>query len=160
MNIRCRASSIIMGLMLTLIVGSTFAQATSAANPRYVIRGGEVYDKKTDLTWQRCSVGQYWVEGTGCVGIVKEFTFDDAQRNDRAGWRVSSKDELVTLHMPKTSIEIDEVAFPDMDPRYTWYWTSTPNGATFGWAVHFNSGSVDYYGRSYTYAVRLVRGGQ
>jgi hypothetical protein len=47
------------------------AQNAPAVNSRYVIQGDTVYDKKTDLTWQRCSVGQRWAEGKGCVGVTE-----------------------------------------------------------------------------------------
>jgi len=57
MGITCRSTSIILSLILTLIVGSAFAQAGPAANSRYVIKGDTVYDKETNLSWQRCSVG-------------------------------------------------------------------------------------------------------
>jgi hypothetical protein len=33
---------------------------TPKARTRYDIKGGEVFDKKSNLTWQRCSVGQTW----------------------------------------------------------------------------------------------------
>jgi hypothetical protein len=34
---------------------------------RFVVHGNEVYDKKTDLTWQRCNYGQTWDEGANGV---------------------------------------------------------------------------------------------
>jgi len=103
---------------------------TSKVNPRYVINSAEVYDKKTDLTWQRCSFGQHWKDGLGCVGIIKTLNWDDAQRQASAQWRVPTVDELSSLiDHEKTKGEqilaIDEVAFPDMDVRHQFYWTSS-----------------------------------
>ena len=157
-----RATSIMMGVILTLIMGCA---ATPAANSRYVIKGDTVYDTKTDLTWQRCSIGQRWVDGTGCVGEVKKFTYDDAQRQGDATWRVPTKDELATLidygrAGRKQRPAIDELAFPN---TLAWgYWTSTPYDATGGWLVHFDNGNSFYdgYYSSNIDAVRLVRGGQ
>ena len=84
-------------IILGIAGGAHAAQNAPAANSRYVIQGDTVYDKKTDLTWQRCSVGQRWAEGKGCVGVIKTFTFDDAQRQGNGMWRVPTKNELGTL---------------------------------------------------------------
>src|SRR5262245_52017887 len=42
-------------------------------NQRYKLRGGEVYDNSTDLTWARCPVGMNWQQDSGC--------FDEDPRN-------------------------------------------------------------------------------
>lgn len=150
-------------LVAGLIVSSPFACAgehVPASKFRYVINGGEVYDKKTDLTWQRCIVGHHWQEGAGCVGADKAFTFEQAQQQGSGQWRVPSKDELASLTHRYSENSIYAVAFPDMDDRNSWYWTSTPEGASGGWSVHFNGGGVDYGGRGALLAVRLVRSGQ
>jgi hypothetical protein len=34
----------------------------------FSLKGGEAYDAKYNLTWQRCSVGQRQDEGAGCLG--------------------------------------------------------------------------------------------
>ena len=109
---------------------------------RYVIRGGEVFDKKTELTWQRCSVGQRWSGENGCVGIVKTFTFDDAQKQGGGAWRVPSKDELATLIKKQDGMEIDTQAFPDMDERNAWYWSSTVSDSSGAWDIDFRIGNV------------------
>jgi len=128
------------------------------------IKYDTVYDAKTNLTWQRCSVGQHWAEGNGCVGEVKKFTFDDAQRLGDGTWRVPTKDELATLidHgrvERNQSPTIDEVAFPNTPSEY--YWTSTTYDASDGWLVSFGGGGFfNNYFRIYPLAVRLVRSGQ
>jgi len=48
--------------------GETSGRWTS----RYVLNGDEVYDKKTDLTWERCSVGKKCDERVSCVQGFKE----------------------------------------------------------------------------------------
>ena len=142
----------------------------SKANPRYVINGGEVYDKKTDLTWQRCSVGQHWKNDVGCVGIVKRFTFEQASLQGSGQWRVPTREELATLidhqkadaHQSPT---IDEVAFPDMDGGALYYWTSqrysnSTGAAADGWYVYFRNGDVGQFLSSNPEPVRLVRDGR
>ena len=148
----------VCALLLSLLIGGL----AHAQDPRYVIRSGEVYDKKTDLTWQRCSVGQRWSGENGCVGIVKTFTFDDAQKQGGGGWRVPSKDELATLIKNQNGLQIDTKAFPDIDDRKVVYWSSTPSSSTSNWYVHFTfgNGGVHYDNRSFAYALRLVRDGQ
>ena len=145
------------------------AQAASTApemNPRSAIKGEKViYDKSTDLTWQRCSVGQRWVKETGCVGPVMTFTFGAAQLLGRGIWRVPTKDELATLidYRRRADTEkptINEVEFPDMDMGKLVYWSSTSASAADGWGVYFDQGYPGNYNRSDSYAVRLVRGGQ
>ena len=156
-------------IILGIAGGAHAAQNAPAANSRYVIQGDTVYDKKTDLTWQRCSVGQRWAEGKGCVGVIKTFTFDDAQRQGNGMWRVPTKNELGTLIDQNRKAQgqrptIDAGAFPDMDLKKLVYWTSTSDpsdGVSLAWDVNFFVGDSKYYDyRSFTNAVRLVRTGQ
>ena len=161
----------IVALCLAFTLSAVFAAPknqdsdSTTSNPRYVIKGDEVYDKNTDLTWQRCSVGQLWTEGRGCSGIVKTFTFAEAQRQGDGEWRVPSKAELRTLLDRNRSdnhqrLLVDEVAFPNMDENQLTYWTNVPFDAQ-GWYIKFSDGVVSYSSyRSFTAAVRLVRGGR
>lgn len=161
----------IVALILAFAISPAFAVQVSQdddshqANSRYVIKGGEVYDQNTNLTWQRCSVGQRWQEGGGCTGVIKTFTFAEAQRQGGGEWRVPTKAELRTLleqkrvdshHQPL----IDEVAFPNMDENQMLYWTNIPFDAQ-GWYIRFSDGDISYSSyRTFTAAVRLVRGGK
>jgi hypothetical protein len=43
---------------------------------RFEIHGETVYDKKTDLTWMRCSYGQEWSDHGGCSGSVRFLDWD------------------------------------------------------------------------------------
>jgi hypothetical protein len=150
-----------------------------SSGTRYAIRGETVYDKKTDLTWARCSVGQQWRDGIGCIGKVKKFSFEEAQKQGTNGWRVPTEKELLTiqLHFNKAqdlrpsgklgNIErpaIDIEAFPDMDLEELQYWTSTPstqyrpyNGMNVGFG--YVSGSAEYDGNHRHHPLRLVRSG-
>lgn len=120
----------------------------------YIIFGDTVYDKKANLTWARCSVGQAW-KGSGCVGVVKTFVFGAAQELASAGWRLPTVDELKTLltrGCPGSMINTD--AFPDMGELV--YWPSTSLGSA-AWHVSFSDGTARMGGRGYSFAVRLVR---
>jgi hypothetical protein len=128
---------------------------------RYQIRAGEVYDKKTDLTWQRCSVGQHWKEGVGCVGVIKQMTWEEAKAQAANGWRLPTRDELTTLIAPTCKKpSINEAAFPDMELDKLWYWTSSPNGSFLVWLVDFADGNSNSYDSTDAGSVRLVRDGQ
>ena len=151
--------------MLLGFAGMSHAEGAKA-NPRYVIKGGTIYDKKSGRTWERCSIGQQWKnKKLGCVGIVKSFVFEDAQLLGEKGWRVPSADELASLidYNRKDQNQppmIDEVAFPDMNKQKMVYWTSTPFEAADAFFVDFNVGNLDSDSRKTANAVRLVKGKQ
>jgi hypothetical protein len=145
-----------------IVLLSAAAVSSVWADSRYVIRGGEVYDQQTKLTWSRCSVGQEW-KNEHCSGAIKEFTFEDAQKQAGGGWRVPTKDELASLidadrkKFPTT----DVTAFPDMDASHPWYWSSTPNGTSIAWYVDFADGYTSgYINDSNVFALRMVRSDQ
>jgi hypothetical protein len=150
-------------LMVAGIAGASCDSSQPSRTPdsRYDIKGGEVYDKKADLTWQRCSVGQRWKDGTGCVGVIKQMTWDEAVAQAASGWRLPSKDELTTLISPTCNKPaINENAFPDLELDKLWYWTSSENGAFLAWLVDFADGNSNSYDRTDTGSVRLVKPGQ
>ncbi len=136
--------------------------AEAATDSHYVINGGEVYDKDSDLTWQRCSVGQRWQDGAGCSGDIQIFTFQDAQRQSERDWRVPTKEELAELidHDRQDFPTIDQDAFPGMSEGRPTYWTSTPNSADRSWDVRFEDGYVTDDVNVRRFAVRLVRSGK
>lgn len=136
------------------------SQPNRTPDSRYELKGDVVYDKKTDLTWQRCSVGQHWKQGTGCVGVIKQISWEEAKAQAENGWRLPSKDELTTLLAPNCSKPaINEQVFPDMELDKLWYWTASENGPFLAWLVNFADGNSNSYDRTDTGSARLVRGG-
>jgi hypothetical protein len=149
--------------LTSLIATAALALCASAAHANnLVVQGDTVFDRDTELTWKRCSVGMRWAaDQNRCVGVKRTFTFDDAQQiKAEGGWRVPRIDELKTLIKAGEGVQIDTNAFPDMTSGETWYWSSTPDGASRGWYVVFGSGGAGNPNRSAANAVRLVRGGQ
>lgn len=132
------------------------------ADSRFTVRDGEVYDSQTKLTWARCSVGQEWKDGH-CTGTVSYFDFDEAQKQASGKWRLPTKDELFSLVDPqqKKFPTLDAAAFPDMDAKHPWYWSSTTNGQTIAWYVDFSNGYTSgFIAEANRMAVRLVRSGE
>ena len=134
---------------------------------RYIVRGSETLDRSTGLIWQRCSIGQQWDGKNGCIGLVSQFTFVQAQHLADKTWRLPSSDELQKLieyPMENDSVRgiVNVNAFPGMDAGKICYWSSTQYGASIAWIVCLEGGSV-YVGNatfgnvSDTYSVRLVR---
>jgi len=129
----------------------------------YEARIDEVYDQKTHLVWRRCSVGQFWQEGSGCLGKVEVFSFEDAQRQANGKWRLPTNFEMAKLidHgraflelKPTINVEV----FPGMDENNLIYWTSTADGPFVAWYVSFVDGRFSLDDRKFKFAVRLVHG--
>lgn len=136
----------------------------ASANARFILNADQVYDKKNNLTWARCSLGQTWDSYMGCVGVVKQWNFDQVQARLDDGWRVPTHAELLTLIDPagKTSrLPIDVISFPNLDADKLVYWSVEEEDNSFAWAVIFieNGINASLY-RSHRYAIRLVRSGK
>lgn len=159
-------TSFIRARTLTTTVALCANLATIAAQAgEFVIQGDTVFDRTTELTWMRCSVGMRWAaDQDRCVGVKEEMGFDEAQQiKTDEGWRVPRIGELKTLvkKRPQGQVKINTSAFPDMvGQTSTAYWSSTHSGASDGCCVYFNLGYSSNCYRSFTFAVRLVRGGQ
>jgi hypothetical protein len=130
-----------------------------AGSPRYMVQGAVVYDRQTDLTWQRCTYGQHWREGAGCEGTPTRVTFDDARALAKEGWRLPNLDELRSIVQLGATPTIDPVAFPDTPPLY--FWATDTRDPTFSWYVFFENGIANHYypPRTNKDLVRFVRSG-
>jgi len=135
------------------------SQPTETPTARYLIKSDIVFDTKTRLTWQRCSVGQSWDGKAGCVGAPIVVTWEKAMSGAREGWRVPGEDELLTLTSPTCkSPAINAEVFPNMSQQMLWYWSATPNGVSAIRGVDFRDGrSSSADSDQGIGAVRLVR---
>jgi hypothetical protein len=150
--------------LATVLAAPAWAACDPQRNPipatRYEMNGADVLDKETGLTWQRCSVGQKWQEGQGCTGTVEAFQWKDASRQARGGWRLPTRDELLTLVSKACSPSINPDAFPGLDPLKLWYWSSEQTDKDLAWLVQFGGGATFNGYQTSENAVRLVRGGK
>jgi hypothetical protein len=125
---------------------------------RYVLKGAKAFDKKTKLTWQRCSVGQSWRDDKGCVGEIQGLTLLQAKLLEQDGWRLPTIEELKSLVSPNCSRpSINDTVFPGMDVQNLYYWSSTsPRESELDY-LNFEAGTVSADGDEEPYSVRLVR---
>ena len=148
--------------LLTALFAST-AQAScdldklAATRSRYSASGGEVLDKETGLTWQRCVVGQAW-DGKTCTGEPKQFTWDQAMKQGKGNWRLPTRDELITLNISACTLPaVQQEMFPGLPPGSFWHWSSTATEPDLAWLVYLDGGSIFNGFRNSANAVRLVR---
>ena len=135
-----------------------------AADPRFVPRGAEVLDTTTGLTWARCSIGQHWRAGAGCVGAAEKMTFAEAQIQANLNWRLPTAEELTTLRTATGHTRangavhyMDEEAFPPSTEESS-YWSSSGVTPVDGVAVtFFDEHPAFITNRLELYAVRLVK---
>jgi hypothetical protein len=110
---------------------------SASSSRRFLVKDGIVSDRKTGLTWQRCSVGQKWAGARGCEGQPKKLRWNEIVWEARDGWRIPTQQELVAIQAKGCSgAAIDAAVFPNT-PR-NMFWSSTvyddgnPGFAYFG----------------------------
>lgn len=141
----------------------------SLNSPTFIAKESEVTDKKSGLIWKRCSLGQEWKKGKGCVGeieLIKRKEAEEYASDLGNGWRVPNVDELLTLvdEHCKTPV-INSVLFGKLHDTGEGanYLTSSVclEGddviPTLFYTIDFMHGVVDAHTKSYMGAVRLVR---
>jgi hypothetical protein len=144
---------------------ATCYDRVNGSQQRFVPSGGEAYDTKTGLTWQRCSLGTIWDGKQKCTGEPVYASLNSAIRMARdAGveWRVPSGPELESIiDRSCGSPVVDTAVFPDIRPNpegSAEYWTTNAVGAAnLVYFFDFMTGQADGHSRGYHLAVRLVR---
>lgn len=155
----------LLTVLLTILCSMGYASCNSSIAPtapssRYQLLNNdtEVKDLKTNLIWQRCSVGQTW-SGSSCAGAASKYTWQNALQLGQsmtADWRLPNIKELQSLVEKACSRpSINQTIFPNTSSDN--YWSSSYNRSY--WSVSFAAGLISSSGGGYNY-VRLVRVGQ
>jgi len=137
---------------------------------RFQVAGDQVYDRKTDLTWQRCDFGQAWDESNGwCRGVKRHATAEalgEAARSDAPGWRVPTIDELSSMMEIACRSQSKEVApvFAEIErgTGMNYYLSSSASGSADGIMAEQCLGGMAMtsgLGRRYTSITHLVHSG-
>ena len=111
-------------------------------------RDGTVTHNKTGLTWQRCSVGQTWVDG-GCDGKATAVTQTTAvaltsDLGGKTDWRLPTYRELQTIvDYSKASPATSLIIFPSTPSQLFWSATSASSNDSYAWFIDFSSGKGD-----------------
>jgi hypothetical protein len=132
---------------------------------RFVLNGAEAFDRKTGLTWKRCSLGKTWDGKGGCTGETNFVSLDDARERAKsagADWHVPSGPELESIIDTGCGTPVvDTKVFPDIPADgdgMAEYWTTNPVGtAKLFYFFDFMTGAADGHSRGFRLAVRLVK---
>jgi hypothetical protein len=137
---------------------------------RFVVHGNEVYDKKTDLTWQRCNYGETWdEEDHWCKGVTRRLSMTQALaevEKDQSGWRLPDIGEAMSLLevacADTKSVDNPVPVFPEILPN-TFYLSSSmrddQNNVSVGQCFGSTANNVGV-GKGYVSVARLVRSGR
>lgn len=132
-----------LGSVLMCTASAAYAECSfepRIPTSRYEINGAQVIDKETKLTWQRCSFGQKWQDGAGCVGTPEQLTWAQAKKMSGA-WRLPTKDELGTLISNACLKSANAEVFPGFSLQTPEYWSSTETTPGQTWIVNLTSGA-------------------
>ena len=160
----------VIGVCWSLGVGAqtcdSSLEATTPAS-RFDDNGnGLVTDRKTGLIWKRCLEG---LSGLGCTtGTVTKMSWEaalkaaeDSTFAGHSDWRLPNIKELNSIVERKcTGPAINLVVFPGQKSNTVWSGSPSAANSSYAWYVDFNYGYDYGYGRSSSFLVRLVRGGQ
>ena len=162
---------LIPGLLAAALTGHALAQTCpanvkrTAPDSRYELQnsGAEVWDKQTDLIWQRCSLGQSW-DGSSCTGAATGYTWQQALEAAKAaggGWALPNKRELQSLvERGCNNPAVNSTFFPNTPSSGYWSSSSVAGYGDNAWDVDFGGGNGYDDGKYNDDYVRLVRARQ
>ena len=136
---------------------------TTPSSDFTLLEGGTVVrHETTGLEWHRCPEGMAW-SGGSCTGTASAMTWHAAltHADGVSGWRLPNVKELRSIvERCRISPAINQQVFPDTPSSS--FWSASPSAGNSGlaWRVFFANGNDHWDYKSYSYRVRLVRGGQ
>jgi len=143
------------------------ASDTAIKKDRFIVKGDEVYDRKTDRTGKRCNYGQTWDDQNNwCTGIIKRVPIDHAAsevEGIKGGWRIPDVNEMMSIMDVSCGTEKDKAQGIFADVKSSeWYATSTPHGDSHVMAVECMGAQAKAagVGNQMFSIIRLVREGK
>jgi hypothetical protein len=127
--------------------------------PRFELRGEEVVDSLTGLSWCRnASVAEFplgWQEALDFVASMNR-----EQRFGQRDWRMPNRRELRSLLSLQTKLPALPDGHPFIDVFNGWYWSSTTAAISpaHAWYVAFDGGRMFYGGKDQSFMLWPVRG--
>ncbi|NRB40791.1 MAG: DUF1566 domain-containing protein [Pseudomonadales bacterium] len=136
---------------------------------------GTVSDNTSGLMWQKCSVGQTWLEGDSSNdgsddhcdtavtlpykrAVAAADNANAAEENGYTDWRLPSLVELQTLVEGACfGPSINEKIFPDSVSGFYWTATADDDNSSNAWHLSFILGFEVSGGKNFYYYARLVR---
>ena len=98
---------------------------------------GSVTDKKTGLSWARCSLGQRWIDNT-CDGNADKISYAAAALFSGEGWRLPTIHELSGIvELRCTHPAISQEVFPNTPLGNFWTSSRFINEDGKFWLVNF-----------------------
>lgn len=138
---------------------ASFNVGTPWPEPRFDLRGDEVWDSLTGLSWCRnASLAEFplaWQEALDFVASMNR-----EQRFGQRDWRMPNRRELRSL----LSLQSRLPALPEKHPFINvfngWYWTSTTAAISpaHAWYVALDGGRMFYGGKDQSFMLWPVRG--
>ena len=143
---------------------TTVAESTPTSD-FMVNNDGTVTHNLTGLMWKQCAEG---LSGGNCTGIATELTWANAlvqAKNanfaSHTDWRLPNIKELQSIvESCGYSPSINTTLFPATFPSGFWSGSSYVPNPPLAWGVQFYNGGTFAVDKSFSYYVRLVRGGQ
>lgn len=140
-------------------------KTANTPSSRFTLSEGEAFDRKTGLTWSRCSVGTTWKNGK-CIGTATLMSLSEAKQYAEklgSGWRVPSIEELYGIVEPRCSNPaINSEVFPGIknSGEGATYWSTTriKEIPSLVYYVDFLTGETDGHSQGFAMAIRLVHG--
>jgi len=151
-----------LGLLANVLMSG--AAEAACAKGRFKMEGAFAVDRQARLTWQRCTVGSQWRNGS-CEGEPQAMSLSEAKTEATKqgdGWRLPNARELSTLiDTGCGNPAIDRHVFPivaDDGEGAIPYWSSSPVGvANLIAFVDFANARIDGHSSGFALFVRLVK---
>jgi len=122
---------------------------------------GTIFDRVTNLTWQKCSRGQ---DALNCSGNAitsnwaNSLSYCNTLSSSGGKWRLPNRNELASI-VDLSGVEptINNKIFPNTPEVYYWTSTTFQQVYTSAWVIDFGNGRVSFNVKSLPNYTRCVR---